>query len=230
MTEPAAAAKKKAIRIPLSLIAVVVLMLAVPRNSTVVHIVRSLFAESPAMMAAIVIISIFSIYWSLEAKNGKPAASSESKLSRMFHLTILNGGLLLLILAVPGLRQRILPASPAFAWAGLAMELAGFALAVWARRVLGANWSGEVRIATGHQLVRTGPYRWVRHPIYTAVMAMYGGVLLVCGELHALIAVALILVAYLRKIRMEESALAAAFGEEFAAWRKETWALAPLLY
>jgi protein-S-isoprenylcysteine O-methyltransferase Ste14 len=186
----------------------------------------------PAMLLAVAILCIFSLYWSAAAKNSKPAVSSESKASRRFHLIVLNAGVLLLIFSfsIPGFRNPVLPASPILQLAGLTIEVAGFALAIWARRTLGANWSGEVRIATGHQLVRTGPYQWIRHPIYTAVLAMYLGILLVSGEVHAVVGLAIIVLAYLRKIRMEETILAAQFGEEFAAWRQETWALAPPIY
>jgi protein-S-isoprenylcysteine O-methyltransferase Ste14 len=187
---------------------------------------------SPAMPLAVAILCIFSIYWSAAAKDSKPAESSESKASRRFHLIVLNAGVLLLIFSfsIPGFRMRILPASPMVQAAGLALEITGFALAIWARRALGSNWSGEVRIATGHQLVRTGPYQWIRHPIYTAVLTMYVGILMVAGEVHAIAGLVMIVLAYLRKIRMEETILAAQFGEEFAAWRKETWALAPPVY
>jgi protein-S-isoprenylcysteine O-methyltransferase Ste14 len=192
---------------------------------------RSAFG-SPAMLLAVAILCIFSIYWSAAAKDSKPAESSESKGSRRFHLIVLNAGVLLLIFSfsIPALRMRLLPAGPIPEVAGIVIEVAGFALAVWARRALGSNWSGEVRIATGHQLVRTGPYQWIRHPIYTAVLAMYLGILMVSGEVHAIVGLAVIVLAYLRKIRMEETILAAQFGEEFVAWRKETWALAPPVY
>jgi protein-S-isoprenylcysteine O-methyltransferase Ste14 len=108
--------------------------------------------------------------------------------------------------------------------AGLAILAAFILLAVWARRHLGSNWSGEVRIAKEHQLVRTGPYRWVRHPIYTAVLGMYCGTLLVSGEIHAPIALAIVLLAYSRKIAMEEKALRGTFGAEHEIYRQETWA------
>jgi protein-S-isoprenylcysteine O-methyltransferase Ste14 len=187
---------------------------------------------SPAMLAAVAIYCVFAVYWSAAAKNSKPAASSESKASRMFHLIVLNTGVALLIftLGIPGFHKRFLPANHVLQGIGLAVEAAGFALAIWARRTLGANWSGEVRIAAGHQLVRTGPYRWVRHPIYTAVLAMYLGMLMVSGEVHAIAGLAVIVLAYLRKIRMEETILSAQFGEEFLTWRRETWALAPPIY
>lgn len=221
---------QKTIRSLLAAAALIVAALFLRRSPAAMRSIQPFFRFTPPMLAAIFIICVFSIYWSLEAKNTKPAASSESKYSRLFHLILLNGGLLLLILSVPGLTRRVLPSSPVIAGLGIAIEIAGFALAVWARRALGSNWSGEVRIASGHQLVRSGPYRLIRHPIYTSVLAMYGGIMLVSGQLHALLAVILILLAYLRKIRMEERILAGAFGDEFTAWQRNSWLLLPLVY
>jgi protein-S-isoprenylcysteine O-methyltransferase Ste14 len=194
------------------------------------HDTPSLLRLTPAVLASVAILCIFSIYWSAVAKNSKPAESSESVGSRRLHLLVLNGGVLLLILSIPGLTRRFLPSNHLVDGIGLALEIAGFALAVWARRTLGSNWSGEVRIATGHQLVRSGPYQYIRHPIYTAVLCMYCGIMIVSGEIHAPIAVAIIILAYLRKIRLEETALAATFGDEFASWRRESWALVPLVF
>lgn len=58
---------------------------------------------------------------------------------------------------------------------GAILQAAFILLAVWARRHLGRNWSGEVRIGVDHQLLRTGPYRLLRHPIYTAMLGMFLG-------------------------------------------------------
>ncbi|HEX4006225.1 MAG TPA: isoprenylcysteine carboxylmethyltransferase family protein [Acidobacteriaceae bacterium] len=196
----------------------------------VIGAVRNLVGMSRAMMIAVIILCIFSIYWSAASKNSKPAASSESKASRGFHVFLINAGFFLLVFSIPGLTRQILPESHLLEGCGLALELVGFALAVWARRALGSNWSGEVRIATGHQLVRSGPYRRIRHPIYTALLAMYGGTMLVSGELHALLAWLLIVLAYIRKLRMEEAAMASAFGDEFSAWRNNSWRLLPRVY
>jgi protein-S-isoprenylcysteine O-methyltransferase Ste14 len=221
---------KKNIPILIAAIAGAIATLILRRMPPVVRAIRPIMDIPHAMLLAVAILCIFSIYWSAAAKDSKPAASSESTASRQLHLFLVNGGVLLLFLSIPGLTRRFLPAGPIFPALGIAIELAGFALAVWARRALGSNWSGEVRIATGHQLVRTGPYKHIRHPIYTAILGMYFGIMLASGELHAVIAFVVITLAYLRKIRMEETVLAAAFGEEFASWRRDSWALAPPLY
>jgi protein-S-isoprenylcysteine O-methyltransferase Ste14 len=191
---------------------------------------RRTFHVTVSMKLAGIVWVLFSIYWTIAAKDSAPTRTAESILSRQFHLIVVNGALLLLFLPVPGLAQRILPESGALVVVGLAIETAFALLAVWARRHLGTNWSGEVRIATGHQLVRSGPYRFVRHPIYTAIVGMYAGTCLVSGQLHALAALAVVTVAYARKIRLEEEALRQAFPQDHDVYRRETWAWIPGIY
>lgn len=173
---------------------------------------------------------LFVGYWSAAAKNAAPAESSETPASRAVHTRLLNASLLLLFLPIPGLRGRFVPGGPLIVAAGLLVQTLGFALAVWARRHLGRNWSGAATVAVDHQLVRTGPYRVVRHPIYSAMFAMFIGTAVVSGQHHALLAVVLLAGAYLRKIRLEERTLRAAFGPGYDDYRRATWALIPGLF
>ncbi len=110
------------------------------------------------------------------------------------------------------------------------MEVLGLLLAVWARRLLGRNWSGRITLKVEHELIRSGPYRVVRHPIYTGLLGMYAGAAIVSGQLHALIGLALAVGAYLRKIRLEETNLLKGFGADYRTYRSETWALFPGLF
>lgn len=179
------------------------------------------------MKVSIGLWGFFSIYWAIESHKSKSTQSSESLASRQLHLILVNAALLLLILPIPGLRLRFLPENNAFIAAGLTIQVLFMLLAVSARRALGHNWSGEVRIATEHELVRSGPYGFVRHPIYSAILGMYIGTIFVSGEIHTLIALVIVTLAYLRKIRMEERVLGEQFGAEFAAYCRETSALIP---
>jgi len=111
--------------------------------------------------------------------------------------------------------------------AGLAVEAIGLFVAIWARRHLGRNWSGEITIKVDHQLVRSGPYKLLRHPIYTGLLAMYAGIAIVTGEWLGMVGFAMAVFAYWRKIRLEEANLKVAFGAEYDAYRRETWALGP---
>jgi protein-S-isoprenylcysteine O-methyltransferase Ste14 len=171
---------------------------------------------------------VFSIYWEIEAKKAARDKSGESSASRVLHVTIVNVALLLLFIPVPGLNGRYLPA--ALIPLGLAIQTGGVLLAVWARRHLGRNWSGRVTLKVNHELVRTGPYRFVRHPIYTALLAMYAGTAVVSGEWHALVGFVLVPLAYWRKIRIEEANLAGAFGARWDDYCRSTRALVPGLF
>ena len=114
--------------------------------------------------------------------------------------------------------------------AGIAVEALGLLLAIWSRRHLGRYWSGEISIKVDHQLIRTGPYRLLRHPIYTGLLTMYAGAALVTGEWLAILGLAMAVFAYWRKIRLEETNLDVAFGPEYKAYRQDTWALIPGLF
>lgn len=173
---------------------------------------------------------LFSFYWEIKDKNSAPAIASESRQSRAVHVVMGNVALLLIILPVRGLSQRFLPGAVLTSLAGLAVEMVGLLLAVWARRVLGQYWSGEISIKAEHKLMRSGPYRVVRHPIYTALLAMYLGTTIVSGQMHALIGLVLALIAYLRKTRLEETNLVNAFGADYIEYRDKTWALLPGVY
>lgn len=217
-------AKKQLRWVAVAIIAVVLLRWHMPPA------VRALFLMSPAMRVAVVLICLFSVLWSIASKSSAPAQSSESRLSRVSHLIVLNGAVLLLILPVPGLTRRFLPFSHLLEAAGLAIEIAGILFAVWARRHLGRNWSGEVRIASGHELIRSGPYKSIRHPIYTGILGMYLGTMLVSGEMHALVAFAIIVLAYWRKLLLEEKILSQNFGPAWDDYRRDSWGLVPPLF
>ena len=181
------------------------------------------------LAASIVGWALFSCYWEAAAKSASPAKSSETRASRGLHVFLVNIAWLLVIIPVRGL-GRYLPAWSLIMAAGLAVQAMGTFLAVWARLHLGRNWSGAIAIKVEHRLVRTGPYRLLRHPIYTGLLAMYLGLAIVTGEWLALIGVSLAAFAYWRKIRLEETTLEVAFGADYDDYRRGTWALVPGLF
>lgn len=191
---------------------------------------HSLFDVSLGLKLSFGVWLIFTLYWSISARNSAPARSGESSWSRQIHLILVNGALVLLFLPIPGLTHRLLPANSLVTGVGLTIEAAFVLFAIWARRHLGRNWSGEVRIAAGHTLVRSGPYRFVRHPIYTGVLGMYLGTAVVSGEIHAILALLIVVLAYVRKIRLEERVLTDVFGGTYGSYQNDTWAIVPLLF
>jgi protein-S-isoprenylcysteine O-methyltransferase Ste14 len=113
-------------------------------------------------------------------------------------------------------------------YAGLVVIVLGLVIRNWAILKLGQFFSRTVTIEKGHRLVTDGPYRWLRHPAYTGMILMYGGINLALGTwLGALVGSGLVLIAALYRIDVEEKTLAEAFGEEYREYMRRTWRLLP---
>jgi len=171
--------------------------------------------------------SIFSLYWSAAAQNTSRAISSESSRSRRVHQFLMNAALLLVVLPVPAWNRRLLPGVGWTAWLGLSIQTASVMLAVWARRHLASYWSGEITIKVDHKLIRSGPYHFIRHPIYAAILGMFVGSSIVSGRYLAFCGVIIASFAYWRKIRLEESNLKHAFGPAYGIYKRQTGSLIP---
>jgi len=115
-------------------------------------------------------------------------------------------------------------------WLGWSLTVLGLGFAIWARVHLGGNWSGAVTVKAGHELVRTGPYRRVRHPIYTGVLLAALGAVFAIGERSCLVGIVLLIPALLWKIHLEERNMDALFGPVYADYRRHSAALLPGLY
>jgi protein-S-isoprenylcysteine O-methyltransferase Ste14 len=169
----------------------------------------------------------FEIYWSVKARGAAVAKSSESPKSRAVHTRLFMAAILLFFLSVPGLNAQVLPSGRWTVIAGAAIQALGLWLAIRARKTLGKHWSGELTVKEEHEIVKTGPYRLIRHPIYTGILGMGLGTAMISNSAHALIGFAVMSFAYWRKIRMEERWLLDAFGGGYAEYRRGTWALVP---
>jgi protein-S-isoprenylcysteine O-methyltransferase Ste14 len=131
----------------------------------------------------------------------------------------------------PALRLQLTPPDPLFGTIGVALNLAGVACAIWARLALGHNWSGLVMaVRDGHALVQTGPYAIMRHPIYTGLLAAILGTALTIGTLASWLAVAAGLAGILIRVKIEETLMAAEFGEAHAGYRERTKKLIPFVW
>lgn len=174
----------------------------------------------------------FVAFWLIAAGWASPAVKRQSLRSRA--LTILLGAIPFFLLFTDALRRGPL------AWrfvaprnwvliAGVALTYAGIALAIWARVILGKNWSATVTIKQDHRLIRQGPYSTVRHPIYSGLLLALFGTALVVGEWRGLIAVAVAFLVWLVKYRTEERFMTEQFGSEYEDYRRHTGALVPFI-
>ena len=113
----------------------------------------------------------------------------------------------------------------------MAIVVAGVALRAWAIVTLGRYFRREVTIEPGQRLIRRGPYRVLRHPSYTGLLVSCFGLGLAFGSwVGALAGLAIVLAGLLPRIRVEEQVLAGAFGQEYAAYARETARLVPYVW
>jgi protein-S-isoprenylcysteine O-methyltransferase Ste14 len=171
------------------------------------------------------------LYWAWSSRGAKRVRRRESPASRAAHLVPLSLAAALLALpSLPGwLGERWGTDRAATAVTAIALVGAGLAFSVWARRVLGGNWSASVTLKEDHEIVRSGPYRLIRHPIYTGLIVAVAGSALASGEWRGLVALGIAVAALWRKLRVEERWLAAEFGAGYADYRRQTRALIPFI-
>ncbi len=128
------------------------------------------------------------------------------------------------------LETRLFARTVSLAIVGVALTALGIALAVWARFYIGQNWSSAVTVKVDHQLIRTGPYAWVRHPIYSGILLAMLGTALVRHQLRGFIAVLVLWFAFRVKSRMEERFMLTTFGSEYEDYCQSTGGLIPRLH
>jgi protein-S-isoprenylcysteine O-methyltransferase Ste14 len=168
--------------------------------------------------------------WTVSAFRTKRVVRVENLASRLSHLVPLGIGVALLTsdhFGGPWLATRIYPRTDGTFWFGAALVALGLSFAVWARLHLAGNWSGTVTLKQNHDLIRSGPYRLTRHPIYTGILSAILGTAIALAEWRGIVALALITLAFLRKIDIEEGFLTARFGEAYARYRAQVPALIP---
>jgi protein-S-isoprenylcysteine O-methyltransferase Ste14 len=176
--------------------------------------------------------TIWAVCWLVASRDVKRARWREGAGTRALH------GVPLFLCAVllagprwlpPALMQRIVPAGITVPTFGALLVAAGLGIALWARWHLGRNWSGWVTVKEDHALIRSGPYRVVRHPIYSGLLLAFLGTALAIGEWRGVVAVGLALFGFVLKIRVEETRMRETFPE-YEDYRRRSAALIPLLF
>ena len=130
----------------------------------------------------------------------------------------------------PGHLSNVALRIPLF-WTGLLLMASGLALRFWAIRVLARFFTVDVNIQEGHELIRSGPYRWLRHPSYTGSLMTFLGFGLALGNVWSLLVVmAPVTVAFIWRMRVEERVLADAFPSQYPEYARQTKRLIPFVW
>ena len=173
---------------------------------------------------------LFGVYWLVSALKRKKTKQRETVFQRFGYTLPLFLGFYLLYQPQPlygWLNDRFLPASAVGEWLGVVLTAAGIGVAFWARWHLGTNWSGTVTLKEGHELIRTGPYRSIRHPIYTGILLGLVGTAITFGQVRALLMVVIVWLSFYVKARREEFFLSQEFGPGFAEHKQHTGMFLP---
>jgi protein-S-isoprenylcysteine O-methyltransferase Ste14 len=173
---------------------------------------------------------LFAAYWLVTWLRVKPTKTTETFAHRL--TTILPMILAFALLFSTALRigllgLRIVPDEIWIAWTGIALTSLGVGVAVWARYCLGQYWSSRVSLKQEHRVIRSGPYAFVRHPIYTGMLLASMGTALVIGEWRGVLGVVVMLAAHSHKALREERLLTAELGDEYISYRRGTGFLLP---
>jgi protein-S-isoprenylcysteine O-methyltransferase Ste14 len=174
----------------------------------------------------------WALYWRIQSLGVKANVWAESTPSRLMHVVpLVVAGVLLVSPAVPlpGFNQRFVPPLAGIFWLGWLTAAVGLLFTIWARRHLASNWSGDVTLKADHELITSGPYSLVRHPIYTGLLLGFVGSALALGEWRGLVAVALVGLSLWRKLRVEERVMRQIFGERYLAYERRVSALIPFV-
>ncbi len=173
---------------------------------------------------------VLCIYWAISALRVKQTKVQEDPGGRLLHIGVMALAFFLLFshrLDLGLLGWRFSPESPWLRMSGIVLTFIGAGIAMWARRSLGQYWSARVTLKIDHQLIRSGPYAWVRHPLYSGLLLAMAGTALVVGEWRALIGVLVALAEFSRKARKEEALLATEFDADYREYRKQAGFLTP---
>lgn len=183
--------------------------------------------------ATTVLWLVWGVYWLARSWGGAKTEKSESLAARATHLLPLVVGFVLLYSDFAGdtpLDTLLWARDGVAGLFGVLLVLTGLVFAFWARGHLGKYWSGIITLKEGHRLIRTGPYRYARHPIYTGVLFAFLGSALAVGNGRGILAFLIVAIAFYIKSKREERNLIGHFGDEYVRFQKEVKGIVPYVF
>lgn len=176
----------------------------------------------------------FTLLWVAAAFTSKRTVQVQSGGSRLLQAGVVLIGVTLLFNLSPWLMsgwltERLTPESAPVVLGGAVLTVAGMLFSIWARLTLGRNWSGTVTIKQDHELIQRGPYRIVRHPIYTGMLLAMLGTAFIYGIARCFLGVPIVGLGFWLKVQIEEQFMVQQFGEQYVRYRQEVRALIPYI-
>jgi protein-S-isoprenylcysteine O-methyltransferase Ste14 len=169
------------------------------------------------------------LYWNISARSSKPAAERQGWASRLARVPVWLG-YILLVAAWAHPFGMVIPHTVIAAYLGVAICAAGLFTAIWSRKTLGGDWSRDVELKQGHKLVEWGPYRFVRHPIYTSHLLMGLGTAVASDSVVGFAGLLSFFIGFWIKLKQEENLLVSHFPDEYPAYKARVKALVPFVF
>jgi protein-S-isoprenylcysteine O-methyltransferase Ste14 len=174
------------------------------------------------------------LFWIISGRNNKKSLHKESLFKRflLYWLPLL----IAMLLLGPGewfgdslIRENFVEHTNLVGSIGLLIAFVGLLIACGSRYLLGKNWSLSVQKKDNHELIISGPYSILRHPIYTGILLIFIGNSLIVGDYRGIIAVLIVFFSFWFKLKKEEKWLTEIFGEKYLNYTENTKAIIPYL-
>lgn len=174
---------------------------------------------------------IFVLYWLVSAISTKKTRSRQSSVESLTHRLPFAAGLILVFCPqlIRPLDFALFPHSLVCLAIAEVLCITGLAIALWSRSTLAGNWSGDVVLKQDHELIQKGPYRFVRHPIYTGILLLLLGTALATGRAACFVGFVIAVGSLWVKLKFEESFMVTNFGDEYIEYKSRVKALIPFV-
>src|SRR4051794_12310073 len=176
---------------------------------------------------------IFFVVWVLAALFTKRTVQRESGAQRLRYMVLIIIGSYLVFGRPPPPRLfnlRIIPHNDEVLVSAAVLCVCGLALCLSARAVLGRNWSGTVTVKENHELIVRGPYRLVRHPIYTGLLAMLLATAMQQGRIAGIVGFVLVFISLWIKLSTEEEVMLKNFSDVYRDYQQRTKRIIPFVF
>jgi protein-S-isoprenylcysteine O-methyltransferase Ste14 len=167
---------------------------------------------------------IFTLYWGVTAVSTKKSEWRQGFGTELIHRIPLTVGLMIMFFPIARGHFRMIPLAQV---AGDVICGLGLLVAIWSRRTLADNWSGNVTLKVDHELVERGPYQFVRHPIYTGILLMVIGAAIAYPHWSSLFGLPIAFIGFWLKLKQEEVVMLNHFGQKYEDYRHRVKALIP---
>ncbi len=171
------------------------------------------------------------MYWIINASNVKQNVEKHIAFKYIFLLSVVVVGLFVTMFYTKTFLQYTLwRTSIDLGILTDVLVVIGLVFSIWARAILGRNWSAGITFKKGHKLIKHGPYSVVRHPIYSGLILMSIGTAINIGKIYAFILLAVYVVGFNGKSRLEEELMLKHFSKEYISYKKRVKAIVPYIF